>query len=488
MANSYANHLMRGSVWMIGARWATRLIGLVSTIILARLLTPEDFGIVAMALIVSGLLETIAYAGVDLALMRADHDTRAHYDTAWTVQLIQAVFVAALLLFAAPLVAAYFSEPRAAAVIRLLAFKSVIDGLQNIGIVAFRKELDFAKEFRFMLYSKVLNFAIVVAGAFWLRNYWALAIGMTSAGAINVMLSYIMHPYRPRWSLAKVKQIWSFSQWLMISRIGAFLNRRSDEFVVGGIVGTSAMGSYHVASELSTMPSSELVMPMRRAMFPTLAKLSGESQSFGVAVLGTFSTITTVCLAIGFGLMSVAPELVKLLLGQKWLTAIPLVQWLALYGGFSALVLVLEVPLWVSGRTHFSAFQTWLELAILVPLVWIATKKFGIEGAAATRTVVCFSMIPVMMLLTARAGYLNIGPLFAALWRPLTAGVIMALLLWAIPFAAIVPLAIALALKVVLGALIYVSVTGGLWLLQGRPAGFEATALGQIKGWLARNG
>jgi lipopolysaccharide exporter len=483
---AYSKQLVRGSVWMIAARWAVRLIGLASTVILARLLTPADFGVIAMAIIVSGLLETIAYAGVDLALMRAGNDTRAHYDTAWTVQLIQAVIVGALLLFAAPIAAAYFAEPRAAGVIYLIALKSVVDGLQNIGIVAFRKELDFAKEFRFMLYSKLLNFAVIVGTAFWLRSYWALAIGMVSASVINVALSYLMHPYRPRWSLAKVREIWSFSQWLLISRIGAFFNRRTDEFVVGGMVGTSAMGNYHVASELSTMPSSELVMPMRRAMFPTLAKLSSDSSGFGSAVLDTFSTIAAVCMAVGFGLMSVAPELVQLFLGQKWLSAIPLVRWLALFGGFSALVLVLEVPLWVSGRTHFSALQTWLELALLVPLVWWAIKKFGIEGAAASRTVVSFTMIPLMLYLTARGGLVSVAQLLRALLRPLTAGVVMALLLAALPLAAIGPIALALALKVALGGLIYVSVLSALWLAQGRPAGFEANALGQIKGLLAR--
>jgi lipopolysaccharide exporter len=168
---SFGSALTRGSIWMIVARWATRLIGLVSTVILARLLAPSDFGVIAMALIAAGLLETISYAGVDLALMREGNNSRDHYNTAWTIQIIQAAFIAALLIGIAPLAAAYFSEPRAIAIIQLLALKSLIDGTQNIGIVAFRKEFDFAKEFRFMVYTKLLNFVIVVGLAFALRNY-----------------------------------------------------------------------------------------------------------------------------------------------------------------------------------------------------------------------------------------------------------------------------------------------------------------------------
>ncbi len=483
---TYGKHLVRGSAWMIAARWAARLIGLVSTVVLARLLTPADFGVIAMAIIISGLLETIAYAGVDLALMRSGNDSRAHYDTAWTVQLILAVLVGILLLMAAPVAAAYFNEPRATGVMQLIALKSVIDGLQNIGIVAFRKELDFAKEFRFLLYGKLLNFAVIVGTAFWLRNYWALAIGMASASLINVILSYLMHPYRPRWCLEKIREIWSFSQWLVISRVGAFLNRRTDEFVVGGLVGTSAMGNYHVASELSTMPSSELVMPMRRAMFPTLAKLSDEPNRFAAALLGTFSTIAALCMAVGFGLMSVAPELVAVFLGQKWLDTIPLMRWLALFGGFSALVLVLEVPLWVSAKTHLSALQTWTELALLVPLVWLATKLYGLEGAAASRTIVSAAMIPLALVLTVRCGQVRMSKLVGALIRPLAAGIVMALVLAVIPFSALGAPAVMLIAKIAVGTIVYPLVMGALWLAQGRPYGFESEALKQLQRLRAR--
>lgn len=483
---THGRHLIRGSAWMIAARWATRLVGLASTLILARLLTPADFGIVAMALIASGLLETIAYAGVDLALMRAGHDTREHYDTAWTIQLIQAAAIALLLLAAAPLTAAYFAEPRAADVIRLLALKSLLDGAQNIGVVAFRKELDFAKEFRFLLYGKLLNFVVVVVVAFLLRNYWALAIGMVAGSIIGVALSYAMHPYRPRLSLARVREIWSFSQWLMISRVGAYLNRRTDEFVVGGIAGTSAMGSYHVASELSTMPSNELVMPMRRAMFPTLAKLTGDPAAFGRAVVATFASVAAICIAAGFGLMSIAPELVAVFLGQQWLAAIPLVRWLALYGSFSALVLVLEVPLWVGGRTRWSAMQTWLELALLVPLVWLATRSYGIEGAAATRAGVSAAMVPCMLFLTARAGHARVGTLLHALARPLAAALTMAGVLATLPFDRLGHVVVILVAKIVVGALVYLATMAALWRAQGQPDGVESTVLQHAREFLAR--
>ena len=191
---NFGKHLLRGSVWMIGARWAMRLIGLVSTMILARLLAPEDFGLIAMVMLAYGLLETISYAGVDLALMRTGADTREHYDTAWTVQILQGCFIAALMLVAAPWVAASFSEPRLVQVTWFVAPRAVIDCFQNIGVVAFRKELDFAKEFRFTLYNKLLNFVFVVAAALWFRNYWALVWGALTASIIGLIIYLFSRP------------------------------------------------------------------------------------------------------------------------------------------------------------------------------------------------------------------------------------------------------------------------------------------------------
>jgi lipopolysaccharide exporter len=465
---------------MMALRWVMRLIGLVSTMILARLLTPDDFGLIAMVMLSYGLLETISYAGVDLALMRAGADSRAHYDTAWTIQILQGVFIAVCLVVAAPFVAAYFDEPRAHAVMYWVAVRALVDAVQNIGVVAFRKELDFAKEFRFSLYGKLIGFVIVVGLALWLRSYWALVFGTMAASAATVLLSYVMHPYRPRLSLARLGEIWGFSQWLMVSRVGSYLNRKCDEFVVGGVAGAPAMGNYHVASELATLPSNEIVMPVRRAMFPALTKISSRDDEFAAAVLASFSVVAAVCLFVSFTLLVTAPEVVAVVLGARWADAAPLMKWLALFGGFSALVLVLEVPLWVAGRTNLSAAQTWLELAVIVPATLLAVHRYGVEGAAAARAGVSMVMVPIMMALTARTGNIPFRRLVAALWRPLCAAVLMVGAVHVLPLEFVEPAFVRLLLKGAACVLLYPLALWVLWLASGRPAGVEATTLSQL--------
>lgn len=463
-----------------------RLIGLVSTVILARLLTPDDFGVVAIASIAIGLLETIAYMGVDLALMRPGNDTREHYDTAWTIQLIQGAIISCALLAVAPLIAPFFSEPRATLVIQVIALRPLIAGFQNIGIVAFRKELDFAKDFRFSLYTKLLNFSVIVIAALSMRNYWALVIGIVSSSLIDIALSYRMHPYRPRLSLARKSELWGFSQWLIISRAGAYLTRKTDEFVVGRLLGTSAMGGYHVASELATMPTTELVMPLRRAMFPTLSKAANDPENLERLFLLSFSAIAVVCFSVGFGLSSVAPELVPIVLGDKWASAVVPMTWLSIFGAFTALILALEMLLWVAGKTRASAAQTWLELALLLPTLYFAAQANGIEGAAIARLAVSITIVPVMIYFASNACKIHQRTLYGAIWRPLFAGLLMATILHFVSTSLIESNLLLLLTKVSAGIVIYPCTLLFLWLLVGRPPGLETDALAAGKKLLQR--
>ena len=476
-SSSLTLQLVRGSVWMIAARWAMRLIGLVSTVILARLLTPDDFGVVAIASIIVGLLETIAYMGVDLALMRPGADTREHYDTAWTIQLIQGAMITCVLLVVAPWVSPFFSEPRATAVVQVMALRPLIGGFQNIGIVAFRKELDFAKDFRFSLYTKLLNFSVIVGAAILLQNYWALVIGMASSTLIYITLSYVMHPFRPKLSLARRQELWGFSQWLIISRAGTYLTRKTDEFVVGRLLGTGAMGGYHVASELATMPTMELVMPLRRAIFPTLSKAAQDPANLERLFLLSFSAMAVLSFSIGFGLMSIAPELVPLVLGAKWTNAVTPMAWLSLFGAFSAIILALEMLLWVSGKMSASATQAWLELALLLPATYFAARTSGIEGVAIARLAVSIAVMPAMIYFVSSSCKIHQRKLYGAVWRPILAGVFMVTILHFASASSIESAKLMLLAKVAAGIVIFPCGLFALWLIAGRPPGLEAEIL-----------
>ncbi len=183
----HGRELAVGSAWMIGMRWAIRGVGLLSTVILARLLSPDDFGVIAMAMVAVAILQVFTQSGVDLALLRAETPQREHYDAAWTLEIIQGAALAAVLFLTAPLVAGQFEDPRVTQVIRILSFAALIGGFQNIGVVNFRRNLDFRREFQFGVYKKLSSFTVT--------GYWRHALARAAASASTLASS---RPIGPR--------------------------------------------------------------------------------------------------------------------------------------------------------------------------------------------------------------------------------------------------------------------------------------------------
>lgn len=159
---SLRSAVLKGAAWSLALRWGMRLLGLLSTVLLARLLSPSDFGLVAMAMLVVAFVQAWLAFGVDTALIQNQDATREHYDTAWTIRILQGVVVAIGVAAAAPFAATYFEEPRITAVLLVLSFAILLGASANIGVVAFRKDLEFDKEFRFQIIGKILGFVVTL--------------------------------------------------------------------------------------------------------------------------------------------------------------------------------------------------------------------------------------------------------------------------------------------------------------------------------------
>src|SRR5262245_54179497 len=196
-----------GVIWMVGFKLVERSLGLISTLVLARLLVPSDFGLVAMATSLIALLELFTAFGIDFALIQRADTRPEHYNTAWTLNVIIGCALATAMLLLSIPAAHYYGEPRVALVVCALAFGPAVQGFENVGTVAFRKEMQFDREFRFLVLKKLCGFAVVLPLAFLWRNHWALVAGMIAGRVGGVILSYVLHPFRPRFSLAATRDL-----------------------------------------------------------------------------------------------------------------------------------------------------------------------------------------------------------------------------------------------------------------------------------------
>ena len=173
MPASLEQKIAVGIAWMTTSRATVRVLGLVSTVVLARLLVPADFGLVAMATAVAAGLELLTLFGFDHALVQRREISREHYDSAWTLNLLLGVGLAIALAAVAVPVAAFYSEPRLQAVMYVLSAKYVIDNTTNPGVVDFRRNINFRPEFVMQVGPKLAGVLVTIPLAFWLRDYRA---------------------------------------------------------------------------------------------------------------------------------------------------------------------------------------------------------------------------------------------------------------------------------------------------------------------------
>jgi len=479
--------MMRGGVWMILMRWSMRGIGLVSTLILARLLEPTDFGIIAMAMMVVGLLEILSHLGVDLALIRLSEPDRADYDSAWTLQLLISAGLAAVIFATAPLAAGFFDEPKLLPVVQALSARALIIGFSNIGTVDFRRHFDFAREFRYNVYKKLAGFVIVVTAAVILRNYWALVIGMTVGVAAHVMIGYAMHPYRPRVCFERMRGLLSYSFWMVGSRIVDFATMRIDQLLVGRLGGTQFMGNYHLGFELATLPTIELVQPIARGVYPTYARQIDQPEALFASYLKTLGVVALLCTPISLGLAAVADEAVPLLLGEKWREIIPFVEALSVFGLFFALYRSILPLMQATGHLRLAMLTSLAQIPLLAAALYLAATEIGLEAVASARLAVGILVLPLAFWQVKRATGLSgervARGVSAALWHRLAPGIVMFGALWLMPDWS-VPSALLLLIEILSGAVVFVATALVLWWVRGRPMDAEYEVMRRVIGRL----
>lgn len=479
------SEIASGAGWMLLFRLIDRALGLVSTVILARLLVPQDFGLVAMALSVIGVIEMATWMSFDVALIQRDKLHRVHYDTAWTLNAALGLASGAAIALLAYPTALFYDEPRLTPPMVLLALGWAAAGFENIGIVDFRRHLDFRREFKFMFARRVAGFTLTVVLALALQTYWALVIGTVASKLVGVGLSYGMHPYRPRFSLAAARELLAFSSWVLSTNILNALRLKVSHFVVGRYLGASPLGALTIGTEIAMIPSSDLIAPINRAVFPGYSRMAQDPDVLRALFLDVVGVIMFIAVPAAVGLAAVADPLVRTMLGEKWIEAVPVIQVLSISGAILAATSNNTLAFLAIGKPGLITLLSMLRLTLLVPLAILLTNTHGLVGAAfaelATSMFLMVASLPILFskLQLPYSGY------FSRTWRPIVASAVMAFCvveaLGAMPGQTFPESALALGVGLAVGVVVYPAAIVALWMLSGRPEGAEAILYRRIQ-------
>jgi O-antigen/teichoic acid export membrane protein len=485
--------MAKGAAWMVAFKMVDRGLGLISTLILARLLGPADYGVVGMALSFIFMAELLTAFGFDYALIHNQEATPSHYNTAWTCNTLLGVSITILMLAAAKPIADFYARPEVFWVVCALSIGPLLSGVENIGVVAFRKELDFRREFKFQVSRKILGFLIVVPAAAILRSHWALVIGILFSKLAGTVISYMMHPYRPRFELTKVREMMAFSRWILVNNLINFLRERSSDFFIGRSLGPNALGGYNVAYELSNLPTTEISAPINRALLPGFARME-TSEEIVAAYSVALGLMAMLALPAAAAIMALAPFLVPVVLGSKWLSIVPLMEILAFNG--ATLLFHSSIAAVLAGRgqprrtTVAGAAYVAILLVTLSVLTWHG-RQFGVVAYAYAVLAISVLCTPIFLVQVRRAIGIPASIFVRAIARPIVAAAALVaavrlLLPTYAPTMDIVTAAGWLVVGGIAGVATYIAALWLLWTAAGRPAGAERTVLDSLRALWSR--
>ena len=490
---SLGKRVAKGAAWMVMKRLAFKGIGLISTLILVRLLAPDAFGLAAIASTAYDTLNAISDLSFALALVKMKAPTRAQYDSAWTLTVLRGFLIGGLIYLTAPWIAEAMREPRLVDITRVMALYPVIWGFENIGLIDFQRDLRFDRLFFYDVLGKIAGFVVVIPAALILHNAWAVVLGTIAPKVVQVPASYIMHPYRPRISFKAGAELLSFSKWLFATNILSLANQYLVVILIGRIGGAGSVGLFRTAEQIGILPVSEVAAPIRGPMYAGYAKVLHDRDRLCRHVIDGLSLTLMIITPLSVGIALVAKLVEQVALGAEWAGAAAFIQVCAFYALFEGIGEFTHNLYVVKDRQRRFVAIMALTVAIRVALVVWAGFNYGVLWAAIMfaltsflGSVIWFGQLTVMI-------HLSIRRTIAAVWRTvaataiMSAGVFYFLSVW--PYGATTPgRSIELVLAIALGGCLYIGPLLGLWHLCGRPPGPEDHAAKAVPQLLARLG
>ena len=361
----------------------TKVIYFFRLLILARLLVPDDFGLLAIAVTAVGFFVSVTDFGMIPALVQGREVDEDWYDTAWTIGVARALGISAIIMLFAPLIAGIFAEPRSLDVIRVLALGPLLDALASIKVASLMRNLQFRPLAILRAAEAVVAtiVSIVLAMPF---GVWALVMGVLAGTLARAILSYVLAPHRPRLSFDShaSKSLIRFGQWIFLTAIIAMLGQYVLRVIISRQLGVTGLGLYFLAAQLAYLPAEISGEVIGSVAFPLFSRLQSDIQqarrAFRTLVVGMAALLYPVCVLI----FTLAHPFIEEVLGSKWYGTGPVIQILVLASMIGIFGDAVVETLKGLGRPDKRALMTLVQVLTLIGLVGYLTSRFGIIGAA----------------------------------------------------------------------------------------------------------
>jgi O-antigen/teichoic acid export membrane protein len=370
-------------LWQAFQMGGVKFLYMIRLLVLAILLNPADFGLMAIATGATNFLMNLTNFGLIPAMVQAENMDEHKYDAVWTFDLSRAVIVSALTVSFAPLIAQIFAEPRATPFIQVLAIRPLIESMISIKVAAHNRNLSFRPQAFLKIIEAIFNAIISISLAKFI-GVWAMVFGMLGGMLAMVIGSYILAPYRPKIVLdwKAVQPLLKFGGWLLMTGVVAMIGSFGIRIIISRELGVDGLGLYFLAAQLAFLPSEVASEVVGTVAFPLFARLQSNLQqaarAFQAILTGLMALLYPLCALI----IVLTPVLVQEILGSKWDGTVSLIQILSLVT-MIGLLGDATIPLIKGFGQPYRATQIELvQSSSVILMIWFFTDRFGTVGAA----------------------------------------------------------------------------------------------------------
>lgn len=383
--------------WFLVNILCQRVIGLVTFFILARLLLPEDYGVITAIFLVTGFFNQLTSIPFGDALTQKKGEIEPYLDAVWSFDVYRAILVSVAVFFGSSAIVRFFHfAPNGIALIQVAPLLILIPSLANARQIYFFKNLNFKLVFIRDVVSQLAFSAVAIGFAMAVQaNAWALFAGYFAQYSVGTLMSYILYPARPRLTLRleKLAELFGFSKWIYGQDLLEYMTSQVDKAAVGRLLSPAELGVYARAKDLSTMATAVLTSIISKVGFAAYSKVQESMEKIRRGFLQSVDIILLSTLPFAFILLLEGGAIVRIFLGEKWLLLVVPFKIFAFGNIFLAFNRIVTPVLSALGRPEINFRINLLQLILAVPAMVAGYSLLGFRGLAFAIVVVWILML-----------------------------------------------------------------------------------------------
>ncbi|MHC1696846.1 MAG: lipopolysaccharide biosynthesis protein [Geobacteraceae bacterium] len=376
--------IVKSTIVLSLAKVILQSLAFLKILVLARILSPLDFGLMGIATIVISTIESVTITGVELNLVRRQERIAEYIDTAWTISIVRGAALALVLFYSSSLIADFFHSPESLALLRATGLVFIIRGFTNSHIVYFTKRLEIKKQLALNLTEILTDLIFSISLSLIFRNVWGLVCGYLAASFARTVASFLLHGDKPRvcFDLVKIKELSQFGKFVWGTNITVLIGNKIDSIVIGKLLDAGSLGMYQMALKLTEPISKEFGSVMAQVLFPAYSSMQDDRERLQGVYLRTVKMVFSIFLPFTLLFTIYSPHVVPLLLGDKWRATIPIIQLLIVAGLFRTVFSIDAWTYYAIGKPHYNFTISMARVSVLSITIFPLIYYFGIKGAA----------------------------------------------------------------------------------------------------------